>query len=75
MQLLRIITDRFIFMDNFLCEYNEQHYDRALAEIEGLWEAQEGTEAGDKLDILLILVEDYEDKHHRISPPGPKEAS
>ena len=53
---------------------NEQDYDRALAEIEGLWGAEEGTEAGDKLDILLILVEDYEDKHHRISPPDPVEA-
>ena len=31
-------------------------------------------EAGDKLDILLILVEDYEDKHHRISPPDPVDA-
>ena len=53
---------------------NEQDYDRALAEIEGLWGAEEGTEAGDKLDILLTLVEDYEDKHHRISPPDPVEA-
>lgn len=50
---------------------NEQDYDRALTDIEGLWEAQEGTEAGDKLDILLRLVEDYEDKYHRISPPDP----
>lgn len=53
---------------------NEQDYDRALAEIEGLWGAEEGTEAGDKLDILLILVEDYEARHHRISPPDPVEA-
>ncbi len=36
--------------------------------------ADEGTEAGDKLDILLIPVEDYEDKHHRISPPDPVDA-
>ena len=53
---------------------NEQDYDRALAEIEGLWEAEEGTEAGDKLDILLVLVEDYEARQHRISPPDPVEA-
>ena len=53
---------------------NERDYEQVLAEIERLWGAEEGTEAGDKLDILLILVEDYEEKHHRISPPGPIEA-
>jgi len=53
---------------------NEKHYDKALAEIEVLWGAEEGTEKGDKLDILLVLVEDYEDKHHQISPPDPIEA-
>ncbi len=50
---------------------NEQDYDQALAEIEGLWGAEGGTKAGDKLDVLLVLVEDYEDKHHRLSPPDP----
>ena len=53
---------------------NERDYDQALAAIEVLWGAEEGTAAGDKLDILLILVEDYEDKHHRISPPDPVDA-
>ena len=53
---------------------NEKNYDKALAEIETLWGAEEGTEKGDKLDILLVLVEDYEDKHHQISPPDPIEA-
>ena len=53
---------------------NEQDYDQALAEIEGLWGAEEGTKAGDKLDILLVLVEDYEARHHRISPPDPVDA-
>jgi len=53
---------------------NEKHYDKALAEIEVLWGAEEGTEKGDKLDILLVLVEDYEDKHHQILPPDPIEA-
>ena len=31
-----------------------------LAEIESLWGAPQGTEAGDKLDVLLALVEIYE---------------
>jgi HTH-type transcriptional regulator/antitoxin HigA len=32
----------------------------ALAEIEACWGAPEGTEEGDKLDVLLALVDIYE---------------
>lgn len=34
----------------------------ALAEIDACWGAPEGTEAGDKLDVLVALVEIYEAK-------------
>jgi HTH-type transcriptional regulator/antitoxin HigA len=34
----------------------------ALAEIDACWGAPEGTEDGDKLDVLLALVEIYEAK-------------
>ena len=34
----------------------------ALAEIDAGWGAPEGTEAGDRLDVLLALVEIYEAK-------------
>jgi HTH-type transcriptional regulator / antitoxin HigA len=34
----------------------------ALAEIEACWGAPEGTEEGDKLDVLLALVDAYEEK-------------
>jgi HTH-type transcriptional regulator / antitoxin HigA len=34
----------------------------ALAAIEARWGAPEGTEAGDKLDVLLALVDIYEAK-------------
>jgi HTH-type transcriptional regulator/antitoxin HigA len=40
---------------------NEDHR-AALAEIEASWGAAEGTEEGDKLDVLLALVEAYEAK-------------
>ena len=53
---------------------NEIDYDKALADVESLWGAEEGTESGNKLDILLVLVEDYENKHYQISPPDPVEA-
>ncbi|NKC16332.1 MAG: transcriptional regulator [Gammaproteobacteria bacterium] len=50
---------------------NERDYESALAEVESLWGADEGTEDGDKLDIWLVLIEDYENKHHQIFPPDP----
>src|SRR4051812_33407603 len=34
----------------------------ALAEIEKLWDADEDTPEGDKLDILVTLVENYEER-------------
>ena len=52
----------------------ESDYKSALAEVEQLWGAEEGTEKGDVLDILLVLIEDYENKHHPIDPPDPIEA-
>jgi HTH-type transcriptional regulator / antitoxin HigA len=40
---------------------NDEDHAAALREIERLWGAAAGTEAGDKLDILATLVEKYED--------------
>jgi HTH-type transcriptional regulator / antitoxin HigA len=40
---------------------NDDDHAAALAEIEKLWGAAAGSEAGDKLDILATLVERYED--------------
>lgn len=52
----------------------EADYDTALAEIERLWGAVAGSPDGDRLDILLALVESYEARHYPILPPGPIEA-
>jgi len=40
----------------------EADYDAAVAEIERLWNAEPGTDDGDKLDILATLVERYENE-------------
>jgi HTH-type transcriptional regulator/antitoxin HigA len=40
----------------------EQDHRAALAEIDACWGAAEGTEEGDRLDVLLALVEIYEAK-------------
>lgn len=46
----------------------------ALREIEALWGAEEGTEAGDRLDVLVTLVEAYEAKRWPITPLDPVQA-
>lgn len=52
----------------------EADYEKALATVERLWGAEAQTPSGDRLDVLLVLIEDYEDKHHPIDPPDPIEA-
>lgn len=52
----------------------EADYDRALAEINALWGAESDTPKGDRLEILMTLVEAYETKHHFIDPPDPIDA-
>lgn len=41
---------------------NDKDHRAALVEIEKLWGASNGTPEGDKLDILAILVETYEER-------------
>ncbi len=48
-------------------------YEAALAEIERLWGSALNTPEGDKLDLLLILVDNYEQQHYPIDPPDPIE--
>jgi len=49
----------------------EKDYEAALQLIEELWEAEEGTDEGDRLDIMITLVDAYEQKNHPIYPPDP----
>ena len=46
----------------------------ALKEIERLRDAEEGTAAGDRLEILSTLVEAYEESHFPMDMPDPIEA-
>ncbi len=52
----------------------EQDYDEAMAEIDRLWGAEPDTPEGDRLEVLLTLVEAYEERHHSIDPPDPVDA-
>ena len=46
----------------------------ALKEIESLMMAKFGSPDGDKLDVLVTLVEAYENKHFPLDLPDPVEA-
>ena len=49
----------------------EADYEAALREIERLWGASYGSPEGGKLDVLVTLVEVYEDTHYPIPQPYP----
>lgn len=46
----------------------------ALKEVERLWGAKAGTRDGDRLDVLVTLIDAYEEEHYPIDPPDPIEA-
>jgi HTH-type transcriptional regulator/antitoxin HigA len=52
----------------------DRDYRNALREIERLWDAKPNSAKGDRLEVLVALVEAYEHKHYRIVPPDPIEA-
>src|SRR5687767_12533434 len=49
----------------------EKEYRRALKTIETLWDAQPGTAAHDSLEVLALLVEDYERRTFPMEEPDP----
>jgi HTH-type transcriptional regulator/antitoxin HigA len=52
----------------------QRDYRRALKEIEGLMTAKRNTHRGDRLDVLVTLVEAWERKHYPLDLPDPVEA-
>ncbi len=53
---------------------SERDYHKALKEIEKLWDAKPNTSKGDRLDVLVTLVEAYEQRHFKVEPPDAVEA-
>lgn len=51
----------------------ESDYEVALREIQRLWEAPHGSPEGDKLDVMVTLVDAYEQQHYPIPPADPVE--
>lgn len=53
---------------------SEEDYRLALKRIEEIFDAKLETKEGDELDILGLMVDDYEKKHFPIEAPDPIEA-
>jgi len=54
--------------------HSEEDYQKALARVESLWGVKQDTDAGDELDVLLVLIEAYENKHYPMPPSDPVDA-
>jgi HTH-type transcriptional regulator/antitoxin HigA len=52
----------------------QRDHRRTLEEIEGLMHAKRNTPEGDRLDVLVTLVEAWEAKHHPLDLPDAVEA-
>ena len=53
---------------------NEKDYQRALKRLELIFDATKGSENGDELEILSILIDRYENENFPIGMPDPIEA-
>ncbi len=52
----------------------KEDYSNALARIEVIFDAEPGTPEGDEAELLVFLIEKYEDEHYPIPAPDPIEA-
>ena len=46
----------------------------ALRRLDAVFQADEGTPVADEMDVLVTLIEAYENKHYPIGPADPIEA-
>lgn len=52
----------------------EEEYNKALDKLELIFDAVQGSAEFDEVELLGLLIKDYEDKHYPISLPDPLEA-
>ena len=53
---------------------NEEDYELALKTMQGVLHAKPNTPEGDLLEVLSLLIHEYEQKHYAIEPLTPLEA-
>lgn len=51
----------------------KREYEAGLKRAEALWDAPAGSREAEQLDVLVLLIEDYETRHFPIEPPDPVE--
>jgi HTH-type transcriptional regulator/antitoxin HigA len=54
--------------------HNDDDHAAAMAAVEALWGAAEGSADADALEVIVTLISAYEEKHHAIEAPDPIEA-
>ena len=52
----------------------EEEYNQALVRLEKIFDAEVGTPEGDELELLSLLIDNYEKIHYPIDLPDPIEA-
>ena len=53
---------------------NDDDLQEAFRQLEGIYQAKESTAEADEMEVLVTLIEVYENKHYPITPPDPVEA-
>jgi HTH-type transcriptional regulator/antitoxin HigA len=53
---------------------NDDDLRAALRRLETVFQASEGTPESDEMEVLVALVESYENKHYPVGPADPVEA-
>lgn len=54
--------------------HSDDDHARAVSRLEELLDAEPGTPEASEAEVLTILVDSYESKHHAIEPPDPIES-
>jgi HTH-type transcriptional regulator/antitoxin HigA len=52
----------------------EEDYNLALSRLEAIFDAPIGAPESDEADVLVLLIDEYENKHYAIQAPDPIEA-
>ena len=70
LNMIKLMLQRYRIMEIHTIK-TEQEYENALQIIDQLLDAAENSERAEQLEILSILVEDYENKHYKMELPDP----
>lgn len=61
-------------MNNIFPIKTQKDYQEALKKVEKLWDNNLSVQIKNNLEVLTVLIENYEEKQYKILPPDPIEA-